>query len=208
MSKFVSQSRYGQVPSYRYKPLKLDCIWHCLRVLDLRPASRLDAVLQCSFRHVMIRIMVFPKPCDYEALSYVWGPSEPVNYVQVLDNQQALLGTLPVARNLDQALRHLRQPLRTRSLWVDALCINQSDEKEKKEQIRAMAHIFLRANRTIIWLGLGDPDVQVGLKWVARIGRATAKRWRVARLYRNYVERAMLRSGLFLLTRNKTKRVH
>jgi hypothetical protein len=38
-------------------------------------------------------------------------------------------------------------------LWIDALCINQSDLKERAQQVQMMRLIYAQANRVVIWLG-------------------------------------------------------
>jgi hypothetical protein len=38
-------------------------------------------------------------------------------------------------------------------LWIDAICTNQADEKEKFEQIRMMRDIYRNACMAWIWLG-------------------------------------------------------
>jgi hypothetical protein len=50
-------------------------------------------------------------------------------------------------------LWNLRRPDSERILWVDALCINQSDPLEKAKQIPLMSRIYEQANSVIIWLG-------------------------------------------------------
>ncbi|GAB1196540.1 hypothetical protein APSETT444_005812 [Aspergillus pseudonomiae] len=88
----------------------------------------------------------------YEALSYVWyegedsGDREPQSIV--------LNGCIfPVTRNLHAALLHLRNHQFERTLWVDAVCINQSDNDEKSKQIPFMRTIYAQANCVIVWLG-------------------------------------------------------
>lgn len=48
-------------------------------------------------------------------------------------------------------------------LWIDAICINQSDIKEREEQVARMAHIYKRARRVVVWLGDTDEDHNGGL---------------------------------------------
>jgi hypothetical protein len=83
----------------------------------------------------------------YEALSYVWGD---------LDNPRSIyIGEhdLPVTKNLHAALSHLRNFSLERIIWVDAICIDQKNTKEKEQQIQAMAKIYSQANRVLVWLG-------------------------------------------------------
>ena len=38
-------------------------------------------------------------------------------------------------------------------LWVDALCINQSDLEERAQQVLRMREIYAKAKYTLVWLG-------------------------------------------------------
>ncbi|KAK4133862.1 hypothetical protein BT67DRAFT_32895 [Trichocladium antarcticum] len=61
--------------------------------------------------------------------------------------------TLQAPPNLSLALRHLRLETRSRPLWIDALCINQADEDEKRMQIQRMDWVYANASLVIVWLG-------------------------------------------------------
>lgn len=43
-------------------------------------------------------------------------------------------------------------------LWIDALCINQSDHREKNHQVGQMKSVYQNADRVLIWLGPGSKD--------------------------------------------------
>jgi hypothetical protein len=64
-----------------------------------------------------------------------------------------------VTRSLHGALRRFRPPRGTaaRSLWADALCINQKDNEEKGKQVGRMGDVFANASRVLVWLG-GNVD--------------------------------------------------
>lgn len=49
-------------------------------------------------------------------------------------------------------------------LWIDAVCINQSDLVEKAQQVDVMGSIYTAASRTIIWLGPQTSEV-VLFRW-------------------------------------------
>jgi hypothetical protein len=83
----------------------------------------------------------------YEALSYVWG--EPTKTVSIFIGEHLF----NVTENLHTALLHLRNHFLQRIIWIDAVCINQEDEKEKAHQIQLMADIYGQANRVLVWLG-------------------------------------------------------
>ncbi|KAI6762471.1 hypothetical protein HG530_008451 [Fusarium avenaceum] len=78
-------------------------------------------------------------------LDLIFGPSPP--------EQSMDFTTLRVTTNLESALRHLRIEKESRTLWIDALCIDQSNEDEKGAQVQRMNQIYANAASTTIWLG-------------------------------------------------------
>ena len=55
---------------------------------------------------------------------------------------------MQVTKNLESALRILRDKLPMRlgvRLWVDTLCINQNDVKERSAQVQRMWDIYQKA---------------------------------------------------------------
>lgn len=77
----------------------------------------------------------------------MWGSLENKQLTSV-DGAQ-----LSVTRNLHAALLRLRDPALDRILWVDAICINQQDLKERAEQVQFMAMVYVCASRVLVWLG-------------------------------------------------------
>ena len=71
---------------------------------------------------------------QFEALSYTWGTIIRRHTIE-LNNEV----TLEITDNLYQALRRLRYLRRTRTLWVDALCINQADLSERARQVQMVS---------------------------------------------------------------------
>jgi hypothetical protein len=88
----------------------------------------------------------------YEALSYTWGDVDGRGTIAV-EAQQSAVSQLQARENLIAALRHLRDAQTTRTFWIDALCINQNDEIEKRSQIRRMRDIYRSAYQVVAWLG-------------------------------------------------------
>jgi hypothetical protein len=112
----------------------------------------------------------------YEALSYTWGSMENPETVFMetslcasLENG-AIPATLQVGQNLASALRHLRYSHRSRKLWIDALCINQSDDTERGEQVKRMACIYKLANRVVVWLGPEANNSKLALSTLQYLG--------------------------------------
>jgi hypothetical protein len=59
----------------------------------------------------------------------------------------------PVGDNLHAALQYLRHADRVRTLWIDALCPNQSNIPERSQQVLQMGHIYTLASEVLVWLG-------------------------------------------------------
>ena len=112
-----------------------------IRLLELYP-GRASNQVEASLKEVSLS-----SELEYEAVSYCWG--DPKDVSTILCNGQQL----HVPRRLEVALRNMRYLERTRMLWADAICINQSDNAEKESQVQLMRTIFSNAQRTLIFLG-------------------------------------------------------
>jgi hypothetical protein len=117
-----------------------------------------DAEIRCEIQHALL-----DGAPRYEALSYTWGdPKGENSLVPCRGDPSASYpvkideGYLKVAYNLMVALKHLRHDTNTRTLWIDAICINQHDDEEKNHQVKAMARIYSGASRVLAWLGEDD----------------------------------------------------
>ena len=97
---------------------------------------------------------------NYEALSYTWGSVDRPIAARVLSRQHSAeaFESLLIGQNLACALRHLRFTDQPRTLWVDAICINQDDQDERNAQVKHMGSIFARAARVVVWLGPEGKD--------------------------------------------------
>lgn len=127
-----------------YHDLALDRNNREIRVLDL-PPGRFGAALRAELRIVSLDERPTPR---YEALSYTWGVAAKGRFVVLHDSVK-----LPITDNLYDALQRLRRRRTMRTLWVDAICINQTDNAEKGHQVRFMGEIYRRAGHVAIWLG-------------------------------------------------------
>jgi hypothetical protein len=83
----------------------------------------------------------------FEALSYTWGVVEFTSTI-TCDGSP-----MPVTQNLYEALTYLRQPDQERIVWIDAICINQTNNLERTQQVGIMKDIYKKAMHVVIWLG-------------------------------------------------------
>ncbi|KAL9117858.1 MAG: hypothetical protein Q9187_005601 [Circinaria calcarea] len=96
----------------------------------------------------------------YEALSYTWGSSEDSLQVKVEPSRNDILA---VTQKLASALVHLRHDHESRVLWIDAICIDQKNTKERSEQVGRMRDIYAMADRIVVWLGPGTDNSKLAL---------------------------------------------
>ncbi|THV52588.1 hypothetical protein BGAL_0075g00340 [Botrytis galanthina] len=117
-----------------------------IRLLRLLPSEDEAAPLHCKLRDYSLRRST-PRTHLYEAISYVWG--DPHNTLPIyVDKKQ-----FQVTVNLHAALLRLRDHSFERILWIDAICINQNNNEERRQQVQLMARIYNSASRVVVWLG-------------------------------------------------------
>ncbi|KAF9880605.1 heterokaryon incompatibility protein [Colletotrichum karsti] len=118
-----------------------------IRLLEINAYDTAQERISCSITHKAVG-----SDTDFTALSYVWGdPAQPRPIL--LDGQE-----VNVTRNLYDGLERLAKFEKPQlgKLWVDALCINQTDDTEKAHQVQLMGRIYSSARRVLIWLGPED----------------------------------------------------
>ena len=100
---------------------------------------------------------------NYNALSYVWGDSS--SSVTITCDGHPF----EITRNLYEVLSQLKKKGNHELLWVDAICINQSDDDEKTAQVRLMRTIYSGAALVIIWLGPELANDRVGFDLLSKL---------------------------------------
>ncbi|KAE9382101.1 hypothetical protein N431DRAFT_458641 [Stipitochalara longipes BDJ] len=78
--------------------------------------------------------------------------------------------SVSVTRNLHSALEHLQYDKEVRIIWIDALCINQSDNEEKSWQVQLMREIYQHATFVSIWLGPADTTSDKVMDFLNQLG--------------------------------------
>jgi hypothetical protein len=114
----------------------------------------------------------------FEALSYIRGlPNFPPSDWQGRNKLPQLLLDeayyLPIWPNLDTCLRHLRSHDITRTIWIDAVCINQDDLTERGSQVQIMQQIYARADMVKIWLGPAKEESHMGMDILKYLAHST-----------------------------------
>lgn len=129
----------GEEHKFHYQPLADP--GSSIRLIEVQPdTSRND--------RVQLRILESPLSEDYTCLSYVWGPRSDQHHPILLNGK-----TFHVRQNLYDFLCIARRKYPERKLWIDAICINQTDTTERNHQVQQMGEIYSRAREVIAWLG-------------------------------------------------------
>ncbi|KAE8442534.1 hypothetical protein EG329_003249 [Mollisiaceae sp. DMI_Dod_QoI] len=115
--------------------------------------------VRCAITHATLE-----QPPEYNALSYTWGDASITTPILV-DGVEC-----QVTASLEAGLRHLRTKDEVVILWVDALCINQTDIPEKNVQLGQMREIYVLAKSVIAWLGPSYESSELALKWIQEYG--------------------------------------
>ncbi|KAF5693038.1 heterokaryon incompatibility protein (het-6OR allele) [Fusarium denticulatum] len=127
-----------------------------IRLVKIRPRTR-------SLLSERLNIDVTTHSLDeaealgYHALSYTWGA--PVGEGKRTDSNSCILVNghrFYVQPNLFSALKRFEEV--DWYLWIDAICIDQTNQREREIQVGIMSEIYSMAARVDIWLGDGGKE--------------------------------------------------
>jgi hypothetical protein len=137
-----------------------------IRLMQLLPGKLADPV-RCLI--TIERLQERPEP--YEALSYTWATE---------DGDDSCTGrvycenaTIAVTKNCEAVLRRLRRTHYLRRLWVDAICVNQSNIEERNHQVGLMDQIYLKASNVCICIEDTERDYTECARWLRTGEHAT-----------------------------------
>ncbi|KAH8726097.1 heterokaryon incompatibility protein-domain-containing protein, partial [Phaeosphaeriaceae sp. PMI808] len=149
--------------SFKYEPIGL--AGPAFRLLRLLKGD--DDPIQCQLFESKLPSPEYVR--DYAALSYTWGgTSRPCNIVINGSNMM-------VTKNAYLALQDLRYKEKDRDLWVDALCIDQNNDREREQQVQQMGSIYSKAERVIIWLGESTYDTDCVMRHMKQLEKEGVK---------------------------------
>ena len=133
----------GEVPSdtYKYKPISQARAIRLLRVDSRIPFRKPKYRLE---EHSLAKL---PK---FEAVSYTWEDQHETESIAV--DGKCLRVTPNVFGYLLASGTFIGSLMNTRYLWIDAVCINQSDTIEKSKQVALMHDIYSQASLVVVWL--------------------------------------------------------
>ncbi|KAI1852871.1 hypothetical protein JX265_012899 [Neoarthrinium moseri] len=124
--------------------------------------------LVCDFKIVRLDDA---KPDPFTAISYTWGqPAPPASSIRLSDGR-----VLPLSQTLTDLFDALRRRRWHFAVWIDSLCINQHDAKEKASQVSMMGQIYSSAQELLVWLGASTPEARRAFHFMGSSRPSTAE---------------------------------
>ncbi|KAM5359271.1 hypothetical protein ACJZ2D_014619 [Fusarium nematophilum] len=146
--------------TYAGNPIELD---DSFRLVQVQPGRRDEPL---TIRLVNSQLGACP---PYEALSYVWGDTACLSEVLVTESGTGKQTTMNITANCHAALTQLRRPDAPRTLWIDAICINQSSIPERNHQLGLMARIYQTASQVVVYLGEATASSDAAMRLLRNI---------------------------------------
>jgi Heterokaryon incompatibility protein (HET) len=109
-------------------------------------------------------------PPGYRALSYTWGKDdceEPLN-VLVEGPSCVVSHEMIVTSTCMFAISRLFRDDPITPIWIDAICIDQSNKRERNHQVGLMSRIYSSADKVQIVLGPGDENTHKAIQYVKK----------------------------------------
>jgi hypothetical protein len=146
--------------NYSHRRLKDLRTIRLLKLKSWNPLSKDDP----SLKYELIDTSLDNVPTFF-AVSYAW------------DAQISTCGiecegcVLLVTANCHAALSHLYRNRPLGLLWVDSVCIDQTNVEEQGQQVALMSEIYHKAEEVLIWLGDSNEDSEVAMKALRVLSR-------------------------------------
>jgi len=104
------------------------------------------------------------KSCPhFVSFSYAWGESNVKRSINLHDRDFSILGSV----------YHLLEVVCDGNgfdanpwLWIDSICINQDDLAERGLQVSLMGKIYRHSDKTVVWLGEGTRQTDMGMDFM------------------------------------------
>ena len=170
-SRLICRDGRRDASSYHYSPINKQASE--IRLVTLLPGA-LGTRLRITIRTTVLSKTLVP---EYEALSYAWGSAKRKTCVYIQDAEGGKESTLNVTQNLAEALQELRYQDKPRTLWIDAICVNQSNIPERGHQVIRMSDIYPLASRVVIWLGPERHDSALVIRELGALGSTVEVHW-------------------------------
>ncbi|KAL0930531.1 heterokaryon incompatibility protein [Colletotrichum truncatum] len=124
----------------------------------------LNSIKQHRSINLELKVISLEDCVPYSALSYVWESA--ADPAEIYINGRSFR----VTQNLYSALTQLTSNGVDSWLWIDAICIAQSNVDEKNHQIKLMRDIYGGAEMVYLWLGASTEESDQAMDFIAKRG--------------------------------------
>ncbi len=143
---------------FQYSPLVGE---HDIRLLKLVERSSEADITKSRITGTLIHrslddLVKEPPTSGYLAISYTWGDPVPTNRLWLSDKEY-----LPIT---ESAAYILQRVTCDEYLWIDSVCINQSDNNEKSIQLSYMWSIYKYAKKVLAWTGSAEDNGDLAME--------------------------------------------
>ena len=167
-----STQRPDDGESRRYKHDVLQAPSHQIRLLEIPPSSTSteDIFVNTLMVDCKLRTYDRKKAPPYIAISYVWG--DPAARYDISINGK----TFKIAKNCLYVLKQiieqrLHSGLRLYHLWLDAICIDQSNLWEKGKSVHGLAEVYKAADEVYACMGRHEDGTEAVFERLTEIQR-------------------------------------
>jgi hypothetical protein len=121
---------------------------HVTLDLELGKNIRLISLLRGQY-HDPVVCQVYSADLDenpsFEAVSYTWGDEQGDASLSAIIHCPH--DALKITKNCENVLRRIRLSGLNRTLWIDSICIDQTNTRERNLQVSIMKEIYSKASR-------------------------------------------------------------
>lgn len=104
---------------------------------------------------------------EFRGISYTWGSAENLQTITINGK------TFKVRKNCFYALYQVALHWPYEHFWIDSICINQADNREKSKQVALMGAIFAASLRVCACVGMQDGTSSALMDLLSRLGKRT-----------------------------------
>ena len=136
-----------------------------IRLLGVSMNQDLVDCVQCEFHVVSLDYL----PYQYNAISYMWRSPTKTDKVLCIGQY------IDVAASAMSFLCKAASEPSTGYLWIDALCIDQSNNVERAAQVQLMRDVYTSAYKVIAWLQSETPNSEEAIDFMYTLHIANSK---------------------------------
>lgn len=184
---------------FRYRPL--DGPDRQIRLIRIRESTHRGGMIHLEMRHSQSLWWKDETTMPvYTAVSYTWGEEAPLHTVlidgarfQIRSNLHSYLYTITLTEETNDHW-----------FWIDQICIDQANTRERNAQVQLMDAIYNTAKKVHVWLGEGDQVYRLAFSALAcLVGKHEAYS-----LERTAMQHVPWQRGLDLDRQHKARSLH